>query len=199
MTLLELACAGDRAAWERIVHLYSPLVDRWCRRMPLDEGQVRCVGQDVFLTLFKNLGRFRKVEEGDGFRKWLWTLTRHEVIDELRRARNEPRCVGGSAAQKALENHPIETPESDSEVEGGGTPREEKLILLRRCFELVKADFEPRTYQAFWEVVMEEKSPGDVARSLGMKSVGAVYTARSRVMKRLRELLDTLGDDVLGT
>jgi RNA polymerase sigma-70 factor (ECF subfamily) len=73
------------------------------------------------------------------------------------------------------------------------------LILLRRCLELVKADFEPRTYQAFWEVVMEEKSPADVARSLGMKSVGAVYTARSRVMKRLRELLEALGDDVLGT
>jgi RNA polymerase sigma-70 factor (ECF subfamily) len=122
MTLLEMASAGDRLAWERIVYLYAPLVDRWCRRMPLDEGQIHCVGQEVFLALFKNLGRFRKVNEGDGFRKWLWTLTRHKVLDELRRNRGEPRGVGGSEARQALENHAIEPSESDCEGEGGGTP-----------------------------------------------------------------------------
>jgi DNA-directed RNA polymerase specialized sigma24 family protein len=47
-----------------------------------------------------------------------------------------------------------------------------------------------------WEVVMEAKPPGEVARSMGMKSVGAVYTAKSRVVQRLRALLEGLGHDM---
>ena len=62
----------------------------------------------------------------------------------------------------------------------------------------MQSEFEPRTYQAFREVVLEGKPPGEVARSMGMKSVGAVYTARSRVTKRLRELLEGLGQDLAG-
>ena len=63
---------------------------------------------------------------------------------------------------------------------------------------MVKSEFEPRTYQAFWGVVVEERSPDEVALALGMKSAGAVYTAKSRVTKRLRELLDQFEDDLPG-
>ena len=52
--------------------------------------------------------------------------------------------------------------------------------------ELLQAEFEPRTWQAFWKIVVEEKAPADVAAELGM-SKGAVYVAKSRVLKRLRE------------
>jgi hypothetical protein len=59
----------------------------------------------------------------------------------------------------------------------------------------VRSEFQPRTYEAFYEVVLKERAPADVARSLGMPTVGAVYTAKSRVMKRLAELLEQLGED----
>jgi RNA polymerase sigma-70 factor (ECF subfamily) len=189
---------GDREAWEQIVYLYSPLVDRWCRRRHLKTDDIQGIGQDVFLVLFKNLGRFRKDEPGHGFRKWLWTLTTNKINDYLRKIRNEPRGVGGSTAREIFENYPDGPPEpkSKGEGEGGPTPREERLLLLRRALELVKFEFEPRTYEAFWKLVLNEQAPGDVARSLEMKSVGAVYTAKSRVMKRLRELLEQFGEDV---
>jgi len=63
---------------------------------------------------------------------------------------------------------------------------EEKQGLLRHALELLQAEFEPRTWQAFWKIVVEEKAPADVAAELGM-SKGAVYVAKSRVLKRLRE------------
>ena len=96
MSLLEMATMGNREAWEQIVYLYSPLVDRWCRGRSLREDDIQEIGQDVFLKLFVNLGKFRKDEPQYGFRKWLGTLTRNKVFDHLRRVRDEPRCVEGA-------------------------------------------------------------------------------------------------------
>jgi RNA polymerase sigma-70 factor, ECF subfamily len=196
MSLLERASEGDHEAWERIVHLYSPLVDRWCQKRHLKQDAIPGIGQDVFLTLFKNLGKFRKDDPKHGFRKWLWIVTTNKIFDYLRQVRDEPPGVGGSDARAALENYPGKPVSSEGEGEDGSTPRAERLILLRRCLEAVQSEFEPRTYQAFWEVVMEAKPPGEVARSMGMKSVGAVYTAKSRVVQRLRALLEGLGHDM---
>jgi RNA polymerase sigma-70 factor (ECF subfamily) len=187
---------GDREAWEQIVYLYSPLVHRWCYRRHLKADDIPGIGQDVFLALFKNLGQFRKDQEGYGFRKWLWTITTNKINDHLRKLQDEPPGVGGSTARELLENYPDGPTKSESESDGRPTSHEERLMLLRRALDLVKSDFEPRTYEAFREVVLNNQAPGDVARLLGMKSVGAVYTARSRVMRRLHELLSQLGEDL---
>ena len=56
---------------------------------------------------------------------------------------------------------------------------------------LVQDEFEHRTWQAFEQTAAEGRSPVDVAAELGM-SPGAVYIARSRVLKRLRAELDGL-------
>ena len=76
-------------------------------------------------------------------------------------------------------------------------PDKDRVILMRRCVELVKAEFEPETYKMFEEVFVNEKTPGDVARSMG-KGVGTVYTACSRVKRRLKQLLEQLGEDASG-
>jgi RNA polymerase sigma-70 factor (ECF subfamily) len=186
-----MASGGDGAAKEQIVYAYSPLVDRWCRRRCLRADEVQVIGQEVFLSLFKKLGDFRKEKPEHSFRKWLCTIAKNKVNDYLRRLRDEPRCVGGSANHGIILTLPDPTP--PSEDEGEPTGHDDYQILVHRCLEIVKSEFEPRTYEAFWAVVMEEKAPGDVARSLGM-SVGSVYTAKSRVTKRLHGLLSDLGE-----
>ena len=101
MTLLGMANAGDCEAWDRIVFLYSPLVDRWCRARKLNPDVIQGIGQEVFLTLFRNLGRFRKDEPGQGFRPWLWTITKNKIADHFIQIRDEPRCVGGNEAARS--------------------------------------------------------------------------------------------------
>ena len=134
-----MATAGNRDAWAQIVYLYSPLVDKWCRGRSLRDDVIQEIGQDVFLKLLKNLGSFRKDEPQHGFRKWLWTLTRNKVLDHLRKIRDEPRCVGGSQAQGIMNGYPEEPDPTDPGNEGAATPPDERLILLRRCLELVRS------------------------------------------------------------
>ena len=45
------------------------------------------------------------------------------------------------------------------------------------------------TWRAFWETWVVGKKPKEVAVELGM-TVGAVYMARSRVVARLRQLIE---------
>jgi RNA polymerase sigma-70 factor (ECF subfamily) len=196
MSLLERATRGNHEAWEQIVFLYAPLVERWCRQRSLTEAVVREIGQDVFLKLFENLWKFRKDKPEHGFRKWLWTVTQHTVLDHLRKSRREPRCLGGSAAQSIINGYPEEPPHPDSGEAGDPMPPDERAILLRRCLELVRSEFQPHTFEAFWEITVNGRAPSDVARALGLKSVGAAYTAKSRVLRRLRELLEPLGEDM---
>ena len=57
--------------------------------------------------------------------------------------------------------------------------------------DLVRAEFEDRTWEAFRRVAIERQSPARVAVELGM-SIQAVYKAKSRVLRRLRQELDGL-------
>lgn len=196
MSLLQQALADDHEAWQRIVFLYSPLVEAWCRRRHLHEVEIEEVGQKVFTKLLEKLGKFRKDEPSHSFRKWLKTLTGHEVDDYLREKYRNAAGQGGSANQDFLEglaeDLPSTEPGTDDEEES------ERVGVLRRCLELVRTEFEPRTFEAFLLVVVDEKSPADVAEVLGMSSTGAVHTAKSRVTRRLRELLEQLEEKIDG-
>jgi RNA polymerase sigma-70 factor (ECF subfamily) len=65
--------------------------------------------------------------------------------------------------------------------------------LLHRALELVRLEFEDRTWQAFWWVTVEGQAVADVAGDLGM-SRNAVYIARSRILPRLHQEFGDLID-----
>jgi len=47
-----------------------------------------------------------------------------------------------------------------------------------------------RTWEAFWRTAIDAQSGSEVAAALGL-SVAAVYRARSRVVARLKELVQS--------
>ncbi|MFM9960329.1 MAG: RNA polymerase sigma factor [Planctomycetaceae bacterium] len=78
---------------------------------------------------------------------------------------------------------PAVEPELDRFIE------EESLRhLAERALAVMRTDFQPAIWQACWETVVEGRSGQEVADKLGL-SVAAVYSARSRVLRRLREEL----------
>jgi RNA polymerase sigma-70 factor (ECF subfamily) len=60
--------------------------------------------------------------------------------------------------------------------------------LLRGALEQIRGQVHPRTWQAFWKVVVEGKTPEEVGGELGMRP-GTVRVAKSRVLSRLRSEL----------
>ncbi len=72
-----------------------------------------------------------------------------------------------------------------------GDPGELNSLVVPTGLDLVRAEFESQTWEAFRRAVVEEQSPAEIAAELGM-SVQAVYKAKSRVLQRLRQKLGGL-------
>jgi RNA polymerase sigma-70 factor (ECF subfamily) len=180
-SLLERLKAGDAEAWDRLVVLYAPLVYRWCRRWDLRDQDIADILQDVFQAVATHIATFRKEQAGDTFRGWLRTIAHSKVQDHFRRMGREPGGVGGTDAQIQLANLP-----AAPAVEGEDSQEETtERLLLSRGLELIRDEFEERTWKAFWWTAVEGRDTKDVALDLGM-SPGAVRVAKSRVLHRLR-------------
>lgn len=58
--------------------------------------------------------------------------------------------------------------------------------VMQGLLELLKPEFNPTVWKAFTRQVFDDAEPSAVAAELGIQ-VGAVYLAKSRVLKRLRQ------------
>ena len=175
--------AQDRFAWERFVKLYGPAVFQWCRRAGLSFHDAADVVQDVFAAVAAHIGDFQPQREHGSFRSWLWTITRNKVRDHHRRRLAHVPAQGGTAALEQV----AQIPEllSDSAVQ----PDTGQAVVVQRALELLRAEFEQRTYQAFWRTAIEHRSAAEAAVELGMTNQ-AVRQAKYRVLCRLRQELD---------
>lgn len=180
-SLLDRARLEQPEAWDKLSRLYAPLVYQWARIAGLQPDDASDVMQSVFVSLTKNLGKFRVRSEGDSFRGWLYTITRNKINDHFRNHQREIRARGGTEALQGIQRLVAEASTSDS-IDG----RNEIDHLYRRALQLVQGEFEGRTWICFWRCTVEGDSPSDVAADMGV-SVWAVYKARSRVLQRLRE------------
>jgi RNA polymerase sigma-70 factor, ECF subfamily len=189
-TLLARARANDPVAWTRLVRLYSPLVYYWCREGRLQAADAADVLQDVFHAVSRSLDRFQHETEHCSFRGWLRRITVNKVRDHLRLRASRPQAEGGSAHDARLKQLPAEFVALDPEAVAAP---DEAWLVLRAALEIFKPDFETSTWQAFWDVTIETRSPADVAAELGL-TINAVYKAKARVLSRLRTELRPLID-----
>ena len=182
-SLLERVKAREPGAWQRFAELYGPSIYRWCRQSRLQQADAADIAQEVFRTLVDKIAEFQRRGPGS-FRAWLHAITRNKVGDHLRRVRGHVQAQGGSDAQDQLQAI-AESPDSASAPDLAV----EDHLLLHRALALVRSEFAERTWQAFWLVVVEQRSPAEAAEQLGM-TLAAVYMAKSRVLCRLRQALD---------
>jgi RNA polymerase sigma-70 factor (ECF subfamily) len=180
LSLLDRVRANDPEAWRRLVGLYRPLVLHWCARAGAHGADAEDVAQEVFAAAAAGLTGFRRDRPGDTFRGWMRGITRNQALLYFRRKGRQPVAEGGAEAWQRLLD--VASPR------GGSDPEETIEVgrLYRRALELVQAEFEERTWQAFWLTAIEGRAPADLAEELGMTAAG-IRQAKSRVLRRLRE------------
>ncbi len=176
-------------AWERLVSIFSPIIYRWARTSGLPEDDAADVVQDVLGATFRNIGRFEKAKPSGSFRSWLATITRNRVRDFYRRQSNASCGAGGTDALLRLQKVP--SPKDTDSLEDSISVESLNRQLPSQALEVVRAECEPRTWQAFWRTTVDQRRASDVAAELGM-NLAAVYQAKSRVLRRLRKCLSDL-------
>ena len=90
-----------------------------------------------------------------------------------------------------MQDRSVRVPAESSPVIGSDADVSDLLTgALHSMVEIVRGEVDDRVWQAFWMTAVDGRSSKDVALDLGI-TPGAVRTARSRVLRRLRaELLD---------
>jgi RNA polymerase sigma-70 factor (ECF subfamily) len=184
-TSLTLLCdlrVGGATAWRKFLYLYTPLIASWCRKAGLQEADAADVCQEVFHGVNAGISDLRFGPD-HSFRGWLWTITRRCLAKHFERCLNSPTAVGGTDAIVRMNSLPGWIRE-DSAPDGSDGSGE----VLMRAAEMIRGDFEEKTWQAFWLSTVENRPPAEISTQLNM-TVNAVRQARFRVLVRLREFV----------
>ena len=189
LTLLGRLRADDQDAWTRIVFLYGPLVRSWAARKGVTGDDADDVAQEVFRIVVARLAEFRRDQPGDSFRGWLFGVTRIVILAHYRRVGRQPQAGGGTEFGQQLNQIPDLEDESDAAADSP----DDRSALYHRGLELVRAEFEAKTWTMFWQHAVDGLPAADVASRLAVSSA-AVRQAKSRVLRRLREELGELLD-----
>lgn len=175
--LARLAGSGepDQAAWDEFVRHYGVRIIHWCERWGLQAADVEDVSQQILLKLSRRMRTF-EYDPSQSFRAWLKTITRNALLDF---ESDRDRAPTNGTTESLLTIEARTDLESQLEAE---FDRE----LLEEALRRVKARVAPHTWEAFRLTALDQLDAAEVARRLNM-SVGAVYQARSGVVKRLQE------------
>lgn len=179
--ILRLPNAADAAAWDEVVAIYGPLVFRLARRRGLQIADADDLVQDVFAAVAKQIEAWLERTDRGRFRAWVLRIARNIAVNRLSRMPLGGAAIGGDWVCDF-----VETPVRQSEL-SNQFDLEFQREVFRWAAVQVRTVVSESTWQAFQLTHVDEVPIADAAGQLGI-SIGAVYIARNRVMKRLREL-----------
>lgn len=181
--LLRLKNRDDEAAWEEFVEIYQPILYRMARSRGHQDADAREIIQEVMIAVAKHIEHFEPNRSSGAFRAWLSTIVRTKAINLLTR-HGKLQSVGGTEFSRQLQQHIDPQISAQHEFE-----LEHRKQLFLWAAEKVRDAVTAATWQAFWLSCVQDQSPSSVASQLNL-SVGSVYVARSRVIARMRALIN---------
>ncbi|WP_397568942.1 RNA polymerase sigma factor [Schlesneria sp. T3-172] len=186
--MLRLRDPQDQQAWAQFIAMYEPLLLRMLRERGLQEADARDVTQQVVMAVALAVEEWQPDGREASFRRWLFTIARRLALKFIQRgvpARGPARRgVGGSDMLLVLKS----LPEPDHRT-CAAFDEEYRNEIFDAAADRARREVQPSTWEAFWRTCVLNEPIGDVAESLGM-TTGSVYVARSRVIARLRQIVE---------
>ncbi len=187
--LIEKASAGDESAFEQIIRSHQENVYFLAYRMTGSYQDADDIAQEVFISVYKNIGKFRK-EAGLG--TWIHRIAVNKAINRLRRRKirketslNEMENFGGQASQK-------------SGLPDVSDPKE--LLNIEDKKRIIDAALKKLPAKHSSVIVMfdlQEMSHSEIAKILKI-SEGTVRSRLHYARKKLYDYLKPLASEIKG-
>ncbi len=185
--ILRLQDAADVVAWDEFTAIYAPSVFRLAKRYGLQQADADDLVQEVLAAVAKSVTQWLERENRSSFRAWLFRIARNTAIDFLTRRKHRPWCAGGDDAARQFDEV------AAAEEVSGDFDIEYRREVFHWASQRIRDSVSETTWMAFWLSSVEDQPINEVAKQVDM-SVGSVYIARSRVMKRLRQKVEEFCD-----
>lgn len=184
--LLRLQSRTDELSWREFHDRYGELLWSYARRRGASPEDADDIMQEVETSLFKAMQGFAYDGARGRFRAYLRSAVVHALSRKAAKEARQPPVLDPnnldylSAVSQAAEDNQWE--------------HEWRLHRLRWALRKVAEEFEPATLEAFRLHALLGKSVTEVTQALQI-SVSSVYQAKSRVLKRVKEKLQSLDPD----
>ncbi len=181
-TLLQRVSEGqDPSAWREFHERYADLICGFARRRNLQPADCEDVVQEVLISLNKAMPTFRYDPTKGKFRSFLKTLTLHAIFKRQAQRKGEIDLEHiAEATRLACADHEVEA----------AWESEWRQYHVRLAMRIITVEFNAADRQAFQRYAVEGRAVREVAEELSL-SVDQVYQAKSRIMRRLAELIET--------
>jgi RNA polymerase sigma factor (sigma-70 family) len=178
--LIRVRDPADHAAWLEFVEIYRPVILRLARQKGMQAADAEDVAQEVLTAVAKAVEQREHDPKRAKFRTWLHRVASNAILDALMRGKPD-RGSGDSTLQAVLNQH-----ESRSGPDSDLLRLEYRREMFRWAARHVRKEFHQDTWDSFWLTAIEGRSVEDVAKELA-KDSGAIYAARSRIIRRIQE------------
>lgn len=185
--LLALLKPGEEAAWVEFDQRYRPVLIGFLRQLGMGEQDALDVAQQTLLE-FCRAYRAGKYDRGRGrLGSWLIGIAQRQAASAVRHRRAHPQ-------QAFSDDELLRDPARLTQL----WDQQHEQAVYQRAWETLRSSsqFLEPTLRAFELTALRAVPPQEVARACQMK-IGDVYAARTRVSRRLRELVAdiTAGDE----
>ena len=157
----------------------------YCRKSGLQDADAADVTQEVLKQVSQSIRGFVYDQEKGRFRDWLQMVARNKVVRFLGRRQ---RGVGVAGGGDKLEC--VAEPAADAEWTD-----DFHAHILKVALEQIQPRFEGTTWRAFEQTRISGVDAQRVAIEVGL-AIDQVYAAKSRVLKRLRDEVLMLSEDL---
>ena len=168
--LVAAAVSGNRAAWNRLVERFAPLITSVIRRFRLTESDADDVRQNTWLRLVEHLEGIREPRALPG---WIVTTTRNEALRVL-------------SARRRVE--PVD-PQVDDRLDPINDEDLATNLLLTERRQAVRAglaELRSEHRELLLLVSDPEISYRQISRRLGMP-IGSIGPTRARCLQKLKD------------
>ena len=186
--LIRLGHHSDRA-WAEFIGVYERALYRYCRANRLQDADAEDVTQEVLAALLKRIADWDPDRAKGSFRAWLFRVARNISVD-LVSARARQAIGSGDAGVNQMLAEIAEPDDARREA----LETEYRRALFQWAADRAKSEVQDVTWQSFQRTAVEGQRAEDVAAALGVP-VGTVYTAKCRVVARMRNLIAELDDE----
>lgn len=183
--IADLRNGGSHDAWQKMEEVYRPVICRFAESRKIPPADSEDIAQQCLLDVHRHIGLYSP--ERGRFRDWLLAIARNRISDWFRKHREQEG-----------KTRDFERPDAKAESPDKAFERMWLGEHLRFCLELVKSEFNARDLRAFQYVAFDQMPAASAAATLNT-TVSVVHTAKSRIVKRLRQMMtEQFGDDQAG-
>ena len=180
--LERLRASATGSTWDWFLGWFRTAVVSMARSMGLRAPDAEDVAQETLMAFTKGFRGGQYHRSRGRLSKWLFGIAMRQVRNARRRVARREVLIPARDSASFWSVLPDKT--SGGALQEGEGPQ----AVLESCLARVRSEVQSTTFQAFRMIVYDERTPVETSVALGI-TVKAVYNAKHRVLRRVRELI----------